>query len=314
MYYFFLNASRLRLFKLYLIIFLFSSFAALAQDQSTLPIALRGTMIGAYTHGGVWSGMETFYQLEAALGKKMDIVHWYSSWNNEFEPKLVAAATEGGRLPMISWQSHDHSIDNMISGNYDDYIRRWAVATRDYGQSVYLRPFPEMNGFWTSWHGQPEKLVIAWRHIVDIFRAEGAHNVKWVWSPNITDEPNVESNFLERYYPGSDYVDILALDGYNWGNLRPYTVWKSFEEIFAEPYDRLVALGPQPIWIAELASTEHGGNKAEWINSMFASTAFPRIEALVWFNENKETDWRIDSSAEALQAFRNGLSVTLASQ
>jgi endoglucanase len=314
MYSFFFNASRLCLSKLVFILVLWSSLLALAQDQSTLPIALRGTMIGAYTHGGVWSGMEGFQQLEATLGKKMDIVHWYSSWNNEFEPKLVTAAAEGGRLPMISWQSHDHSLDNMINGSYDTYIRRWAMATKAYGQPVYLRPFPEMNGFWTPWHGDSEKLVIAWRHIVDIFRAEGATNVKWVWSPNITDEPNIESNLLERYYPGSDYVDILALDGYNWGNLHPYSAWKSFEEIFAEPYSRLVALGPQPIWIAEIASTEHGGDKAAWIQNMLDSRAFPRLEALVWFNENKETDWRIDSSVEALQAFRDALSVTLASQ
>jgi endoglucanase len=280
---------------------------SLAQDHTALPISQRGTLIGAYTHGGVWTGMEPFHQLEVSLGRRMDIVHWYSNWDNEFEAKLVVAAVEGGRLPMISWQSHNRSFESILAGHYDGYIQRWAIAAKDYGQAVYLRPFPEMNGFWTSWHGEPEKLIATWRHIVTIFRAEGATNVYWVWSPNVMDEPTIESNKLERYYPGTDYVDILALDGYNWGTLRPYTAWESFEEIFAEPYARLTALGPQPIWIAEIASTEHGGNKAEWIRNMFASTAFPRLEALVWFDENKETDWRIQSSDPALLAFREGL-------
>ena len=31
---------------------------------------------------------------------------------------------------------------------------------------------------------------------------------------------------------------------------------------------------------------------------------FPRVEAVVWFHANKETDWRVDSSDAAFQAFR----------
>jgi hypothetical protein len=41
---------------------------------------------------------------------------------------------------------------------------------------------------------------------------------------------------------------------------------------------------------------------------MFSTVARdPRIEGLVWFNINKETDWRINSSPAALAAFRGGL-------
>jgi endoglucanase len=300
MHYVFLNASllRLKIFKLF-ILFLGVSHA---QDSANLPLASR-VLIGSYTHGGVWSGMDAFHQLEAAVGRKMDIIHWYTNWNNEFEIKVVTAATYAGQLPMISWQNNQQPLENIIAGHYDDYIRRWANDAKTYGQPVYLRPFPEMNGFWTSWYGQPQTLVVAWKHIVDIFRAEGAHNVYWVWSPNVTDDPTVEANRMEHYYPGSDYVDILALDGYNWGNLKSYTAWESFESLFAESIARLEALGP-----------EHGGDKAQWVREMFASTAFPRLEAVVWFNENKETDWRVDSSAETLQAFRDSLSGSLASR
>jgi beta-mannanase len=313
MYYFFSTASRLRSVKLLGIYILLSLNLIQAQEVATLPLASR-VLIGAYTHGGVWNGMEAFHQLETSIGRKMDIVHWYTSWNNEFEADIVTAATHAGQLPMISWQSNQQPLETIISGHHDAYIRRWAIAARDYGNPIYLRPFPEMNGFWTSWYGQPEKMVIAWKHTVDIFRAEGATNVYWVWSPNVTDDPTTETNRMEHYYPGSDYVDILALDGYNWGNLKPYTEWESFESIFANAIARLEALGPQPIWAAEVASTEHGGDKAAWVREMFASTAFPRLEAVVWFNENKETDWRVDSSAEVLQAFQDSLSGSLASR
>jgi hypothetical protein len=32
-------------------------------------------------------------------------------------------------------------------------------------------------------------------------------------------------------------------------------------------------------------------------------TVFPAIRAVIWFNENKETDWRIESSRTAQAAF-----------
>ena len=120
----FFNASRL-----FLSLFLASFVFVQAQGSATLPLASR-VLIGAYTHGGVWSGMEGFHQLEAALGRKMDIVHWYNNWNNEFEVELVIAATHAGQLPMISWQSNQQPLENIIAGQYDDYIRRWAVATQ----------------------------------------------------------------------------------------------------------------------------------------------------------------------------------------
>jgi hypothetical protein len=41
---------------------------------------------------------------------------------------------------------------------------------------------------------------------------------------------------------------------------------------------------------------------------MFMSTRFPRLQAIVWFNENKETDWRMESSSTSLAAFQQGLS------
>jgi hypothetical protein len=31
---------------------------------------------------------------------------------------------------------------------------------------------------------------------------------------------------------------------------------------------------------------------------------FPRVRAVVWFHEDKETDWRVNSSSAALAAYR----------
>jgi len=139
-----------------------------------------------------------------------------------------------------------------------------------------------------------------------IFEQAGADNVRWVFSPNVTDSPRTVDNRFELYYPGSDVVDVLALDGYNWGTTRPWTAWRTFEDVFAEGYDRITRLGDQGVWLAEMASSAEGGDKAAWVTAMLASTAFPRVEALIWFDEHKEADWRMVADDDVAMAFRLG--------
>lgn len=264
-------------------------------------------LFGAFTVGGVWDGMGPIRHLESLLGHRLAIVHWYMSWSTPYDVSLVKKVLAGGHVPMITWQPDHASVAAIASGREDAVIRAFADGVRATPGVVYVRPFPEMNGDWEPWNGDPAEFVKAWRHMVDVFRAEGATNVRWVWCPNVTDQPATPANAMERYYPGTAYVDVLALDGYNWGTGRPWSRWLSFDQIFAKPYARITALGPQPVWIAEVASTSVGGDKAAWVRGMLSSTRFPRIRALVWFNENGDMDWRLDNSLAVVQAVRFGL-------
>lgn len=264
-------------------------------------------LFGAFTYGGVWSGDQAIVELEGLLGRELDIIHWYMSWEHDWDAALVANVAAERRLPLISWQSNTVSLEQIIAGSQDDYIRSWARGVRAFRRTVYLRPFPEMNGNWNNWHGQPDLLVQAWRHIVRIFEAEGAFNASWVWSPNVTDEPRADWNRMENYFPGNSYVDVLALDGFNWGSTRPDIGWRSAEEVFRDGYDRLVAIGArQPVWFAEIGSTDEGGDKAAWIHDLLLNAWhwFPRLTAIIWFDEDKEADWRVASSRAAANAFR----------
>jgi beta-mannanase len=276
-------------------------------DNPSEPLPNQRTVgdakFGAYVKGAAWD-KDILFALESEVGHQFNIIQWFTSWPAPYEEYLVDRVHDIGRSPLITWQSKDISLQDISSGIHDTYIRSWAQGISNAQGDVYLRPFPEMNGDWVSWNGNPQKLIEAWRHIVTIFRAEGATNVKWVWSPNVTDEPKTLENRMELYYPGDDVVDIMALDGFNWGTVRSYTAWKEFETIFTDPYARISKLGNQPIWLAEIASTEHGGDKAQWVKNMLSTTSFPRVDAIVWFNEIKETDWRIESSDDSLQAFR----------
>jgi len=69
--------------------------------------------------------------------------------------------------------------------------------------------------------------------------------------------------------------------------------------------DALEALS-KPIIIAETAAAESGGSKAKWIGDIVPTlkSRFPDVKALVWFDVEKERDWRARSSGNAEAAFR----------
>ena len=68
----------------------------------------------------------------------------------------------------------------------------------------------------------------------------------------------------------------------------------------------------KPLFIAEISSSELGGNKAEWITDMFEhfATDFSRVFAVMWFSQSKEDnegDWALNTSQEAVDAWKAGI-------
>ena len=99
-----------------------------------------------------------------------------------------------------------------------------------------LRFAHEMNLLSSDWGPGKEgntasSYVDAWRHIVTIFRQEGADNVKWVWAPNV----DYGGRPFTQFFPGDEWVDYVALDGYNWGATGGES-WETFSQIFASSY------------------------------------------------------------------------------
>jgi beta-mannanase len=165
-----------------------------------------------------------------------------------------------------------------------------------------------MNGSWSPWSGAnygntSAKYVAAYKHIHDIFTGDGATNVVWAWCPNVEDDPHQAWNQTMNYYPGDSYVDWTCVDGYNWGTTNG-NGWQTFANVFANIYPLLAAKG-KPILIGEMASTELGGNKAQWIDGIVPAlkSTFPMIRGFAWFDINKETDWRFASSTASRDAF-----------
>jgi beta-mannanase len=214
-----------------------------------------------------------------------------------------------GRVPLVSW--HGANLDAINRGTDDSMIKQRALELKRLGASVFLRWGWEMNGDWYAHAGAlnmpngPAKFVAAWRRIHRIFGSVGATNVAWVWCPNATSVPGEAWNAWRHYYPGDSYVDWVGIDGYNWGVTRPGTRWQSLSEIIGPIYRDYAS--KKPIMVAETASAEARGDKAAWIRSIGTALArdFPAVRAFLWFEVDKEIDWRAESSRAALSAFRS---------
>lgn len=220
-----------------------------------------------------------------------------------------------GALNLITVEPAGYTTADINKGKLDKTFTQLAEDMKAWqnqnGQPIWLRFMHEMNGNWYSWAIGDSKAntnksyISAYQRVVTIFRNAGASNVKWIYSVNA--ENFGKGSSFTGAYPGDAYVDYVAADGYNWGTSRSYTSWKTFRQIFDPSYAELSKIN-KPFMITEWASTEAGGDKAAWIKDAYAqirSGAYGKLMAAVWFNGNKETDWRIESSAAALDAFRN---------
>ena len=133
-----------------------------------------------------------------------------------------------------------------------------------------------MNGSWYPWcvgvNGNTSgDYIAAFRRVHDLFVSAGATNVQWVWSPTVS--PGSSSDMATEY-PGSQYVNVIGLDGYNFGTGVPGDSWTSPSYVFTDSLDELSSVdASKPILINEVGSSEVGGSKAQWIAS-FAQPAY----------------------------------------
>jgi beta-mannanase len=143
--------------------------------------------------------------------------------------------------------------------------------------------------------------VAAWKHVRNIFKDVGATNIVWIWSANVQ-APGYTP--YSSVYPGDEYVDWVGIDGYNGGTALPWGGWRTPQQLFGQSVDELHAVSSRPLLMTEVGSTELGGDKSRWISELFAFALQQRIRGIVWFEFNKETDWRIRSSTAAAASMR----------
>ncbi|MEW2327574.1 glycosyl hydrolase [Micromonospora chersina] len=268
----------------------------------------------------------------AAAGHQPQVMLFSEGWASAtFDRALFDRIRDRGMMPMLGWEPWDYRLDEqarqqkltaqqidavrsdqptyrlsrIAGGEFDTYVRSWAEGIKSLGYPVAIRFAHEMNGYWYPWcelvnGNRPGDYVKAWHHVQDVFRAAGATNVTWVWSPNVRYTDLTPA--ISTYYPGDDYVDWVGVTGY-YGkyDFAPYL---SFDEVFKKTITEIRTVSRKPMVITETGGSDHIGRKAEWITEAFQTLPrYPFIIGLIWFEVNKELDWRIVSSPAVTTAF-----------
>lgn len=275
---------------------------------------------GVSTPGGPTAAGE-FERVAETVGQAPTLVLSYADFATPPPIEGLQAAARLGAEPVLTWEpwrwlgdgqyeSTRFSMRSIADGAHDDYLYWWADALAKWGARVYLRFAHEANGTWYPWSvtagTDPRDYVHAWRHAHKIFTAKGAHNVTWVWAPNISFPGSTP---MDELYPGDDVVDVVGLDGYNWGTSQPWSHWIAPDDLFGPSLGEVNAIAPgKPVVITEVGSADAGGDKPQWIRALLDFVrAEPSVRAFIWFDHDKEADWRLASTPESAAAFADAL-------
>jgi hypothetical protein len=234
---------------------------SLPPQAARLIVPATGAYFGAYVNTSTStplpnppSNESELLSLEAQVGRKFSITQHYYAWTDTFPGPAVPVDYSEGRVPILSWGCGDSDV-NVAAGKDDaTVVIPTAIRLKNLAKPVFLRWFWDMNTMHTpnfrnvcydpatdgsSGFFSATEYVAAWQHIWNVFQAQGATNVIFVWAPSgVTGAPSGTP-----YYPGSGYVDWLGIDRFDYLSL-------GFAKTYTAAYAQLSTY-VKPIMIAE---------------------------------------------------------------
>ncbi len=276
---------------------------------------------------------------------------------SELTEYLNTGDTEGSCM-------NDFSMQSIIDGDWDADLTQWVqdslADTDDKGNPhpLLITFAVEMNGSWFPWSGiynggattdqygdpdladGPERFRDAYRHIIELFREEGADHITWFFAPDTINPNETWMKFLPQdwnnpsnYYPGDDYIDWIGFTLYGAGNDLHH--WKIFSEELSKKAAQISNISNnKPIALletgvidldadnlldwqkSELATRMGQHTKSEWLEDTIETildSNLLNIRAISYWNATWNSgaftvDMRINSSAESLVTFRDLIS------
>jgi endoglucanase len=199
--------------------------------------------------------------------------------------------------PTVSW-------NQVANGGQDANIKRWANALKGKNMMVSFshEPMAKQN----SYLGTASTFIAAWKHVVNVFNAQGSTSVRWVW--NVTSHsfriPSSNSGYGAKWYPGDSWVDYVAGEAYN-----RYGCGQS-NQSFASKIKEIFAFANQhnkKFVTAEFSSNAFSG-RAAWLSAAHAYMDLHKSQFAGAFYYNPSSGgtchWHLNTSAE-YSAFRS---------
>lgn len=292
---------------------------------------------GIYTHNAITEGIETkIPEIESKLDYHFGLVLAYTDLDNGFPTDYMERCAAENRVVELTLQAtesfnsamyaHSPWLELYKTGD-DGRLRDFARAAKEFGKPFLFRLNNEMNSDWVNYGGvtnmlDPDIFIETWRTVYRIFEEEGVTNAIWIFNPHDREYPPNSWNNQVAYYPGNEYVQIYGITGYNNGTYyqnQTGEYWREFETIYDQiTEDSSELFGAFPWMITEFSSSSIGGDKAKWIDNMFACLhKYPNIKAAVWFSSvdyDPSTNppivarpYWLDETDATVAAFKRGL-------
>jgi len=274
------------------------------------------------TQLGILGDPGRFQQL---TGQRSAVRHAFIGWEQpQTIPKLLGQLSP---LPMLALKTGPRLTPlDIAEGRGDGFLLALNSALAGFGQRVYIRPMPEMNGHWNEYCAftksgaskgprySTEAFRRAFARIALIARGGTAAELnpklkklggpplggdlprtraRLVWNPQGYGAPDLPANAPAAYYPGDAYVDVVADDLYDQGFKA---AWDANDKLYAAHPGKPYAIGEWGLW---------GIDDPAFVERMatFVKT-HGRLEFLAYFNSKPGSLWDLQSKPRSRGAYR----------
>jgi hypothetical protein len=218
----------------------------------------------------------------------------------------------------------------LAQGQNDQFLFQLnAVVAAWNGDRFYVRPFPEMNGYWeatcaynkdgsprdaahtTAWNRKAlaritvllrggtrdvvnQKLAALGLPGIDRDLPTTAPKLRMVWNPQGFGAPDVPGNAAQAYYPGDAFVDVVGNDLYDMKGHG--AAWAAAEKLYKAHPRKPYAYPEWGIWGFD--DPQFVRDMAKWVR------AHERVELIAYFSGRPGSTWDLASKPKSLAAYR----------
>ena len=264
-------------------------------------------------------------RFQQQTGQRSAIRHSFIGWHQPNTiPKLLGTLAP---LPMVAIKTGGVVTPlDIAQGRGDGFLLALNSALAGFGQRVYVRPMPEMNGHWNEYSAfnkdgssrGPRYSTAAFRRafarIALLARGGPAGELnpklrslggppiggdlprtqaRLVWNPQGYGAPDLPANSANSYYPGDTYVDVVANDLYDQGFKA---AWEANDALYASHPRKPYAIPEWGLW---------GIDDPAYVERMAAFVkSHPRTELIAYFSSRPGSIWDLASKPRSRAVYR----------
>jgi hypothetical protein len=277
-------------------------------------------------------------RFNAVTGQRTEVEHVFASFRQG--RRLQAVLADVGPVPMVALVpgAYGHAVtarpEFIAKGKNDGFLFRLNAAIANYpGPLFYLRPFPEMNGYWqsncafnangslrpaydsTTWNRKAFARVaiiarggtqdemnakLARLHLPRIHRDLPVNTPKLqiVWNPQGFGSPDLPGNSANAYYPGNAYVDVVADDLYDMAGHG--ATWAAAQKLYDSHPSKAFGFGEWGLW---------GIDDSSFVREMaYWARTHRRLVLLAYFSGKSGSVWDLHGKPSSAAAYRKYIS------